>query len=741
MRHILLVLFLLLTSASLLAQTPATGVIDPLTLPRVKNFSAYRTSSNNILVASNDDSKHPVPGETVVLADLQGPGIVTHIWLTVADNEYAWPRLLRLRVYYDGHKTPSVDAPLGDFFGVGLGYERNLNSLMVRDASFGRARNSYWPMPFRKACKITVTNEGKRRMSNLYYHVDWQKQASLPQDLLYFHAYYRQGTPPPAGDLYTLLDIKGAGHYVGTVMSVLQSEVGWFGEGDDMFYVDGEKAPRIEGTGTEDYFNDAWGLRLTDGPWTGTPIAEGEGVGARLSGYRWHVPDPVPFTKSLRVQIEHAGWTYNADGTVRSGFEERPDFFSSVAFWYQQGVNEDLPEPPYGNERLPHGNALQIEVENSLPDVTVEKGEASVQKEVFWSKDILFFKSQGPGSKINIPIDVSKDGRYELIAQVAQAPDYGDYVATLDGKLANAKTVTWASYDVPPPDAEVIRNYSSEMYVAPDHMLGWFEITQGRHTLTFTCTGKDAVSTGYNLGVDGVVLAEVGKFPNLVNSAKAAGALTPGRYPAGTILYRGQPLSYYQKRVEEAGPEERSGLLRQIGGFGPDASPAIKLLTDSLSSDNPEVREAACWAFSQMGAKAVPAASVLGKLLQNDDASTRIAAALALRDLGAPAVAALPNLIQALKDVTPSTRFVAAAALANMGSAAAPAIPALIERLQVPNEEIRIQRNVVHALGMMGPAAASAIPELQDVRKQIGVREEADQAILRIQGKPVRTWH
>src|ERR1017187_8177683 len=125
--------------------------------------------------------------------------------------------------------------------------------LMVRDASFGRARNSYWPMPFRKACKITVTNEGKRRMSNLYYHVDWQKQASLPPDLLYFHAYYRQGTPPPAGDLYTLLDIKGAGHYVGTVMSVLQSEVGWFGEGDDMFYVDGEKAPRIEGTGTEDY--------------------------------------------------------------------------------------------------------------------------------------------------------------------------------------------------------------------------------------------------------------------------------------------------------------------------------------------------------------------------------------------------------------------------------------------------------------------------------------------------------
>ena len=93
-----------------------------------------------------------------------------------------------------------------------------------------------------------------------------------------------------------------------------------------------EKTPRMEGTGTEDYFNDAWGLRVTEGPWTGTPVSEGEGVGARLAGYRWHVSDPVPFTKSIKVQIEHAGWTYNADGSVRSGFEERPDFFSSVAY-------------------------------------------------------------------------------------------------------------------------------------------------------------------------------------------------------------------------------------------------------------------------------------------------------------------------------------------------------------------------------------------------------------------------
>ena len=163
MRAIFLLIALFTFPLAVLAQVPRTGPLDPLEFARLKNYSAYRTSSNNLLVTSNDDSKHPQPGETLVLADLKGPGIVNHIWLTIADNEYAWPRLLRIRVYYDGHKTPSVDAPLGDFFGVGLGYERNLNSLMVRDASFGRARNSYWPMPFRKSCRITVTNEGKRR--------------------------------------------------------------------------------------------------------------------------------------------------------------------------------------------------------------------------------------------------------------------------------------------------------------------------------------------------------------------------------------------------------------------------------------------------------------------------------------------------------------------------------------------------------------------------------------------------
>jgi hypothetical protein len=745
MRYLYLFVFLSL-SLEALAQIAATEPLDPLNLPRLKSFSAYRASSNNLYVYSNDDSKHPIPGETIVLADLKGPGIVTHIWVTVADNEYAWPRLLRLCVYYDGHKTPSVDVPLGDFFGVGHGYERNLNSLMVRNSSFGRARNSYWPLPFRQSCKITVTNEGKRRVTSLYYHVDWQKHASLPEDIAYFHAYYQQANPAPPGKNYTILNIRGTGHYVGTVLNVIQTQLGWFGEGDDLFYVDDEKKPRIDGTGTEDYFNDAWALRVSDGAWTGIPVAEGEGLGARLTGYRWHVPDVVPFTKSLRLEIEHYGWTYNPDGTARSGFEERPDIFSSAAFWYQKGVNEDVPEPPYGSARLPLGNAQQIEVENLIKDVTTEKGEASVQKEVFWSKDLLFLKAQGVGAKMNIPIDVPKDGRYEVIAQIAQAPDYGDYVATLDGKLTSSTTLTWGPLDVLPSDVEVIRNYQPEIYVAPDHRLGWFDLAKGRHILTFTCVGKDILSSGYNLGIDGVVLAEIrNPKPQAVPAENDAGsrlktaALAAG--PQMGVLYRGKPLSFYVARLKQAPPEARPGVIRSIGSFGEDAVPAIQELAAALSGPDPEVRGAAAWALSQVGPKGSVAARDLGRALKDEDAGVREFAALALREMAKGAEATIPDLCLALKDPVPAVRMMAAAALGSMGEAAKSAVPALIERLQAPEEEVQVWRNAAKALGDIGPAAQSALPALRQALQKLRVKYLAEEAILKIEGKPVPTWH
>ena len=617
----------------------AAASADPLDLARLKEFAAYRSSSNNADPASNDDSKRPIPGETTVLADLEGPGVVTHMWVTIASNEYAWPRLLRLRVYYDGSASPSVDAPVGDFFGVGLGQERNVNSQMVRDSSSGRARNSYWPMPFRKSCKITITNEGRRRVSNLYYHVDWRKEKSLPEDVAYFHARYRQELPTAKGKHYEILNVRGHGHYVGTVFSVIQNEAGWFGEGDEYFYVDGARKPSIEGTGTEDYFNDAWSFRVSDGPYYGITIAEGTGLGSRMSAFRWHVVDPIPFTRSLRFEIEHAGWTYNTDGSVRSGFEERADLFSTVAFWYQQGIAEGLPEVPYGPARLPHGNARQIEVERSIGEVKTEGGEAGVQKEVFWSRDLLFFKAKGPGSKMHVPFDVEEDGNYELLAQIAHAPDYGSYEVLLDGQPivsdVRLEHEPGANLGLPGP----IDAYHLEIYVAEDHLLGWKRLARGRHELTLVCAGKNTLSAGYNLGIDTLILARLG-------------------------------------RVEATGGQ-RAEQMRQARGAA--------ALRPGLKDPDANVRQAAAWALTQDARAAAECAPQLGAALKDSDAVVRGLAALALVRCGGCARGGLSRLTVALKDADQNVRMMSAEAIATLGAAggpaAAPAIPAL-ERLQ-----------------------------------------------------------
>jgi hypothetical protein len=724
--------FIALLSAS--PQSPdcfPSGLSD---LPRLKTFTAHRSSSDNPFVGSNDDSKRIMPGETLVMADLTGPGIVSHIWLTVADSEYAWPRLVRLRIYYDGKKTPSVDVPLGDFFGVGHGYERQLDSLPIRDSSFGRARNSYWPMPFRKSCRITATDEGNRPVAMFYYHVDWQKHASLPPDVAYFHGYYRQERPAVAGKNYEFLSVHGRGHYVGTVLNVIQAAVGWFGEGDDLFYVDGAKHPQITGTGTEDYFNDAWDLRVAYGPWTGTPIAEGERVGARLGAYRWHVPDPVPFTKSLWAGIEHAGWTYNPDGSIRSGFEERPDFFSSVAFWYQMGVNEDLAEPPFGEARLPLGNAQQIAVEDSLAEVTTIKGKASVQREVDWGRDLLFFEAEGVGSRIDIPLDVPQTGRYEVVARIAQAPDSGDYYALLDGKPTNLDNRQAATSEIPSAGPEVFHNYLPEIYIAIDRPLGWLPLDKGRHTLSFVCAARDGRSSGYNLGINDVILERIPQTPSQSSPERVIVPHTAG------IVYRGQPLSFYREELRHAGSSDRAEIVRSIGSFRGDALSALGDLSKALTNPEQDVRAAAAWALSQVGPPAASAVPALVAALTDPNPRVRCLAAIALREMGPHATNAVPALAKALGDSEPSVRAPAAQALGAIGANAKASVPSLVDRLNVPGEPSFVLRSVVVALGQIGPDAASALPALEEMQRMHRLAYIANVSILQIRKQPVPAW-
>jgi hypothetical protein len=639
MRHRILASAAALLLAALAAldasaqETAPLAPLEALQFAQMKDAKAERVSSSSPDPGSNNDSKTPIPGETLVLADLQGPGVVTHIWLTIAANEYAWPRLLRLRVYYDGNPEASVDAPVGDFWAVGHGFERWVKSEMIRNSSEGRARNAYWPMPFAKSCRITLTNEGRRRLDHVYYHVDWSKVPALPPDTLYFHARYKQELPAEAEKkVYTFLDVKGRGFYAGTVLSVVQPEAGWFGEGDERIYVDGEKEPSIIGTGSEDYFNDAWGLHVLDGPYTGVTVADGTGLGSRMTGYRWHIKDPIPFKKSFRFDMEHLGWTFNNDGSLKSAYGTRDDLMSSVAFWYQEGVATGLWPVPYGSARLPQGNAIQFEVEKVFDQVKTEKGTASVFPDLFWSKDVLIFKADGPGSRIEIPFDVDEAGDYELYTQIAMGSDYGIYNVLLDGKPPVAPVLEHE------PGADVrpelsFDGYAYETYVGRDYQVGWPRLTKGRHTLTYVCLGKNAASTGYVLGVDNIVLAQVGK----AGWAKAANVKAP------------------------VVPTDLAGA------------------TKALSDPDPVVRGLAARELRNMGAAAAPATDALAARLKDSDWIVRMAAAEALTAIGPKAATAVPALTAAAGQSGENVNVVRACAeaLGAIGPAAKSAVPVL----------------------------------------------------------------
>ncbi|HSQ79366.1 MAG TPA: glycoside hydrolase family 172 protein [Candidatus Bathyarchaeia archaeon] len=330
----LFVAMLVLAGAALAGQDLLQG------LGRKQDYRSRRISSYD-RSGGNRDSIVIEPGKTAVLAEIEGPGAIHHIWTTIAAEPF-YGRKIVLRVYWDGEKSPSVEAPLGDFFGVGHGLNRNFASLPITCSSEGRARNCYWYMPFRRSCRITAKNEGTRPVDAFYYYVDYRELPDLPADAAYFHAQYRQEFPPDPKKDYLILDAEGTGHYVGCNLSILQRAMGWWGEGDDRMRIDGEDKPSLHGTGSEDYFSDAWGMREGQSLFYGCPLQEEDfQAGSKATVYRFHIPDPVPFKKSIRVTIEHGH------------ANDRSDLDSSVAYWYQTEPHRPFADLPAVAERLP----------------------------------------------------------------------------------------------------------------------------------------------------------------------------------------------------------------------------------------------------------------------------------------------------------------------------------------------------------------------------------------------------
>ncbi|HOE66559.1 MAG TPA: DUF2961 domain-containing protein [Candidatus Hydrogenedentes bacterium] len=292
------------------------------------------------------------PGSVNTLAEIEGPGVIQHIWITARPQAY---RSCILRFYWDGEETPSIEVPLGDFFACGHGKRTIVNSMPISVNSVG-GFNSYWPMPFRKSARITIESNHHEWIRTLFYQITYSLE-DVPQDAGYFHAQWRRSMTTRDHPEHTILDgVKGVGHYAGTYFAWTKLSNGWWGEGEVKFYIDGDgKYPTICGTGAEDYVGGAWCFAETGetaqpytGPFLGLPLVWERPEELPLYGmYRWHIPDPIRFESDLRVTVQALGWWPN------HRFQPLTDDIATTAFWYQTEPHGAFPAMVSVDGRLP----------------------------------------------------------------------------------------------------------------------------------------------------------------------------------------------------------------------------------------------------------------------------------------------------------------------------------------------------------------------------------------------------
>lgn len=353
-------LFLCVGSSN--AQVAGSDLFD---LAKIKdNMKSKRVSSYDRSGGNNDRLENIKDGETRVLFDVKAAGIINHIWITIAPIPQELSRNdIILRMYWDGNRFPSVESPIGPFFGQGWNESYNYSSLPLAVGPVdGRALVSYFVMPFSDGARIEIENQSGKTIRAFYYYVDYVEVDKLAENMGRFHAWYNheltgtlpggenewsllgsQGANKDGKDNYLIADIKGKGHYVGVNYYVHCPSPMWYGEGDDMIFVDGEELPALHGTGTEDYFNTAWCPKiLYSHPYYGYARVNNDiGWLGRTHVYRFHISDPVYFDKSLKFTIEHG---HNNCMTLD---------LASVAYWYQQPPLHKLPYTVSKEDRQP----------------------------------------------------------------------------------------------------------------------------------------------------------------------------------------------------------------------------------------------------------------------------------------------------------------------------------------------------------------------------------------------------
>lgn len=446
MKIVIIFLLFITFSISSFAQIDLNRYVDPGGLPYLKQSKLNQISSHDTS-GKNKDFISVKENETAVLADVAGPGMITRIWVTISSRDPYFLRRILLRMYWDNEEHPSVEVPIGDFFGTGFEY-RHYMSQFVGMSSGGYY--SYFPMPFRKNARIEIVNETGMEINSFYYQIDYQVfENQLDDDVAYFHAFWKRELRTSQEENYEVLNAEGQGHFVGLNMSMQSyNKQLWFLEGDEMVYVDGESYPSIYGTGTEDYFTGGWYFNKGEfaGPYHGLILKDVEN--ARIAVYRFHVGDAIPFKKSLHFTIE------NGHDNL-----EVADY-SSTAYWYQMEPHKPFPEMASAPMRIPlrvlvpddateaeiceydsdNGTAVKMDMKKFGPDWS--GGEQILLK----SEEKTFFD-------VTIPVNIDDD--YFIDLYYTKAPEYGKVkiyyddkvVATIDGN--NSLTIPAGAEKLP----------------------------------------------------------------------------------------------------------------------------------------------------------------------------------------------------------------------------------------------------------------------------------------------------
>lgn len=375
---------------------PLRGPFDHLLSPSAGEFlhvSSFDTTGGNL------DRLEIAAGDTAVLLDMPGPGVIRRIWITVWSRDPHYLRRITLKMYWDDESSPSVLAPLGDFFGNGFD-RRHYVALPMGVSSGGLF--VYLPMPFRERARIVVENGTGRNIDAFYFNIDLEKVDVLPDEVATFHAWWNRDPRTTRPEPHLVLDAQGRGYFVGMSLNA-ESHSGWlsFLEGDEIFTIDGEF--RGQGTGTEDYFNGGW--YFDRGPFTAPYhglVVKDDSL-ARIAAYRWHIPDPISFRESVRIELEHG----HANQEVAD--------YATVAYWYQVEPHSDLPPLPPADER----RALAVKIPpGAIP------------------ADSLVVESQPDGTLLTVP--VPRADSYEVRVYPIGGPARGNVVYRVEDDTQRA---------------------------------------------------------------------------------------------------------------------------------------------------------------------------------------------------------------------------------------------------------------------------------------------------------------